>query len=48
LLSKKIPVVNLKHFVENTPKIAPNPCFVVMDPSVLNLKKRERKKPRRL
>jgi hypothetical protein len=36
---------NLKHFVENTPKIAPNPCFVIMDPSVLSLKKtRERKR----
>jgi hypothetical protein len=34
----------LKHFVENTPKIAPNPCFVIMDPSVLSLKKKEEKK----
>jgi hypothetical protein len=26
-----------------TPKIAPNPCFVIMDPSVLSLKKIEKK-----
>jgi hypothetical protein len=25
------------------PKIAPNPCFVIMDPSVLSLKKKEEK-----
>jgi hypothetical protein len=31
------------YIVENTPKIAPNPCFVIMDPSVLSLKKREKK-----
>jgi hypothetical protein len=36
------------YIVENTPKIAPNPRFVIMDPSVLSLKKKERKKPRRL
>jgi hypothetical protein len=36
------------YIVENTPNIAPNPCFVIMDPSVLSLKKKERKKPRRL
>jgi hypothetical protein len=35
------------HFIENTPKIAPNPYFVIMDPSVLSLKKK-RKKTRRL
>ena len=23
--------LNLEHFVENTPTIAPNPCFVIMD-----------------
>jgi hypothetical protein len=34
---------NLKHFIENTPKIAPNPYFVIMDPSMLSLKKEERK-----
>ena len=34
---------NLKHFVENMPKIAPNPCFVIMDPSVLSLKKKREK-----
>jgi hypothetical protein len=30
------------YIVENTPKIAPNPCFVIMDPSVLSLKTREK------
>jgi hypothetical protein len=34
---------NLKHFIENTPKIAPNPYFVIMDPSVLSLNKKEKK-----
>jgi hypothetical protein len=31
------------YIVENTPKIAPNPRFVIMDPSVLSLKKKREK-----
>ena len=33
---------NLKHFIENTPKIAPNPYFVIMDPSMPSLKNGEK------
>jgi hypothetical protein len=31
------------YIVENTPNIAPNPCFVIMDPSVPSLKKKREK-----
>jgi hypothetical protein len=34
--------VHLKHFVKNTPQIAPNPYFVIMDPSMPSLKNGEK------